>query len=118
MNARIASNILASRLRSLEARRIVSRRPEYSRVWASSKCELLGSDEAYVDSRLPGHKRRKINLIGMGVVERAADPDLAPNIPSPAHGFNPLCRSRPSSGHLARVFPAPTPDNVSLYSNM
>lgn len=49
---------------------------------------LRGSDEAYVDSRLPGHKRRKINIIGMGVVERAADPDLAPNIPLPAHGFN------------------------------
>lgn len=25
---------------------------------------LRGSDEAYVDSRLPGHKRRKINIIG------------------------------------------------------
>lgn len=50
--------------------------------------ELRGSGEAYVDSRLPGHKRHKINLIGMGVVEAADLPELQPNIPLPAHGFN------------------------------
>lgn len=50
--------------------------------------ELRGSEEAYVDSRLPGCKRKKINIIGMGVVERTADPDLQPNIPLPAQGFN------------------------------
>lgn len=49
---------------------------------------LRGSEEAYVDSRLPGCKRKKINIIGMGVVEGTADPDLQPNIPLPAHGFN------------------------------
>lgn len=50
--------------------------------------ELRGSEEAYVDSRLPGSKRKKINIIGMGVVERMDAPELQPNIPLPAHGFN------------------------------
>jgi mannose-6-phosphate isomerase-like protein (cupin superfamily) len=49
---------------------------------------LRGSNEAYVDSRLPGHRRRKINLIGMGVVESTSDPGVQPNIPLAAHGFN------------------------------
>ena len=49
---------------------------------------LQGSDEAYIDSRLPGHRRIKINLIGMGVVEAADKPELQPNIPLPAQGFN------------------------------
>ncbi len=49
---------------------------------------LRGSDEAYIDSRLPGHRRLKINLVGMGVVEAADKPELRPNIPLPAHGFN------------------------------
>lgn len=50
--------------------------------------ELKGSEEAFVDSRLPGHKRFKINIVGMGVVEAADKPELAPNIPLPAYGFN------------------------------
>jgi mannose-6-phosphate isomerase-like protein (cupin superfamily) len=50
--------------------------------------ELKGSEEAFVDSRLPGSRRKKINLIGTGVVERTDVPELAPNIPLPAHGFN------------------------------
>ena len=50
--------------------------------------ELTGSDEAFVDSRLPGHKRFKINLVGMGVVEATDKPELRPNIPLPAKGFN------------------------------
>ena len=50
--------------------------------------KLRGSSEAYIDSRLPGHQRRKINLVGMGVVEATDNPDLAPNIPAPAYGFN------------------------------
>jgi hypothetical protein len=49
---------------------------------------LRGSEEAFVDSRLPGHRRKKINLIGMGVVEATDKPDLMPNIPAPAYGFN------------------------------
>lgn len=50
--------------------------------------DLKGSDEAFVDSRLPGHKRFKINLVGMGVVEATDKPELQPNIPLPAKGFN------------------------------
>jgi len=50
--------------------------------------DLTGSDEAFVDSRLPGHKRFKINIVGMGVVEATDKPELAPNIPLPAKGFN------------------------------
>lgn len=49
---------------------------------------LRGSEEAFVDSKLPGARRFKINLVGMGVVEREDLPDLKPNIPLPAHGFN------------------------------
>ncbi|MCR0985174.1 cupin domain-containing protein [Roseomonas populi] len=49
---------------------------------------LRGSEEAFVDSSLPGARRFKINLIGMGVVEREDLPDLAANIPLPAKGFN------------------------------
>lgn len=49
---------------------------------------LRGSEEAFVDSRLPGARRFKINLIGMGVVEREGLADLKPNIPLPATGFN------------------------------
>jgi len=49
---------------------------------------LRGSEEAFVDSKLPGAKRFKINLVGMGVVERSGDDALRPNIPLPAVGFN------------------------------
>ena len=49
---------------------------------------LHGSEEAFVDSRLPGHRRFKVNLVGMGVVEATDNPDLRPNIPLPAKGFN------------------------------
>jgi mannose-6-phosphate isomerase-like protein (cupin superfamily) len=49
---------------------------------------LKGSEEAFVDSRLPGSRRKKINLIGMGVVERTDMPELLPNIALGAHGFN------------------------------
>jgi hypothetical protein len=50
--------------------------------------ELHGSEEAFIDSSLPGARRFKINLIGMGVVEREELPELRPNIALPAHGFN------------------------------
>ena len=60
---------------------------------------LRGSDEAYIDSRLPGHERLKINLIGMGVVEAADKPELQPNIPLPAHGFNlGMIQAEPGNG--------------------
>ena len=49
--------------------------------------DLKGSQDSYIDDHLPGHERFKINLIGMGVVE-ADRPELMPNIPLPAQGFN------------------------------
>ncbi|MDE0779820.1 MAG: cupin domain-containing protein [Alphaproteobacteria bacterium] len=49
---------------------------------------LRGSEEAFLDSRLPGHRRFKVNLVGMGVVEATDKPELRPNIPLPAKGFN------------------------------
>ena len=62
--------------------------PEEMETCVARFDKLHGSGEAYVDSRLPGHRRHKINLVGMGVVEAADNPELAPNIPLPAHGFN------------------------------
>ena len=62
--------------------------PEEMEACVARFDSLRGSGEAYIDSRLPGHRRHKINLIGMGVVEAADKPELAPNIPLPAHGFN------------------------------
>jgi hypothetical protein len=67
--------------------------PSSSTVEAMMKCvarfaELRGSEEAFVDSRLPGCRRRKINIVGSGVTERADVPELAPSIALPAHGFN------------------------------
>lgn len=49
---------------------------------------LRGAEEAFIDSRLPDCKRKKICIIGKGVVEKIGNPDLAPNIPLPAYGFN------------------------------
>jgi hypothetical protein len=49
---------------------------------------LQGSEEAFLDSRMPGAQRLKVKLIGMDVVERSSLPELRPNIPAPAPGFN------------------------------
>jgi hypothetical protein len=49
---------------------------------------LHGSEEALVDSQLPGAWRLNINLFGMGVVEQSNIPELRPNIPLPTLGFN------------------------------
>ncbi len=62
--------------------------PEEMETCVARFDSLHGSGEAYIDSRLPGHRRHKINLVGMGVVEATDKPELAPNIPLPAHGFN------------------------------
>ena len=60
--------------------------------------ELRGSKDSYIDDHLPGHQRFKINLIGMGVVE-AARPELMPNIPLPAKGFNlGMIQAEPGNG--------------------
>ena len=49
---------------------------------------LHGSEEALVDSQLPGARRLNINFFGMGVVGQSNIPDLRPNIPLPTLGFN------------------------------
>ncbi|HYZ41827.1 MAG TPA: cupin domain-containing protein [Stellaceae bacterium] len=46
-----------------------------------------GSDIAFLDQRIPAYQREIINIIGMGVTENVKDPDLAPKIKAPAHGF-------------------------------
>lgn len=49
--------------------------------------DMKGSQLAFIDQRIAGGEREIINVIGMGVVENLADPDLAPKIKAPAHGF-------------------------------
>jgi quercetin dioxygenase-like cupin family protein len=48
---------------------------------------VKGSDIAFMDQKIPAYRREVINLIGMGVVENVTDPDLAPKLKAPAHGF-------------------------------
>ena len=48
---------------------------------------VKGSDIAFLDRRIPAYRREIINIIGMGVTENVKDPDLAPKIKAPAHGF-------------------------------
>src|SRR5437763_11542838 len=48
---------------------------------------IKGSHLAFIDQRMPGGEREIINIIGLGVVENTDDPDLAPKIKAPAHGF-------------------------------
>lgn len=45
-----------------------------------------GSALCFMDQRIPGHEREMINLVGLGVTENEADPDLAPKVGA-AHGF-------------------------------
>lgn len=49
--------------------------------------DMKGSQLAFLDQRMPGGEREIVNVIGMGVVENTTDPDLAPKIKAPAHGF-------------------------------
>src|SRR6201998_3239189 len=48
---------------------------------------VKGSDIAFLDQKIPAYRREIINIIGMGVTENVKDPDLAPKIMAPAHGF-------------------------------
>ena len=48
---------------------------------------VKGSDIAFLDQKIPAYRREIINIIGMGVTENIKDPDLAPKIKAPAHGF-------------------------------
>ena len=50
--------------------------------------EMKGSDLAFLDQRIPAHKREIINVIDMSVVENVEDPALVPKIAAPAHGFS------------------------------
>src|ERR1700739_4124143 len=49
--------------------------------------EAKGSDIAFLDQRIPAYRREIINIIGTGVTENVTDPNLAPKIKAPAHGF-------------------------------
>jgi quercetin dioxygenase-like cupin family protein len=49
--------------------------------------QMKGSDIAFLDQRIPVYRREIINVIGMGVTENVRDPELAPKIKAPAHGF-------------------------------
>lgn len=54
----------------------------------SRASEMKGSPLAFLDMRLPGHRRENINIIGMNVTENVDDPALAPIIREPAFGFS------------------------------
>src|SRR3954451_322405 len=89
--------------------------PSSTSLEAMMKCvarfaELRGSEEAFVDSRLPGCRRRKINIVGSGVTERADLPALAPNTARPAHGSN-LGMIHCDPGN-ARALHRPKPEEV------
>ena len=69
--------------------------------------ELRGSEEAFVDSRLPGCRRRKINLIGSGVVVNVNDllwpkraPLVARMVGLMATEYVEPARARPVEFHL------------------
>ena len=49
---------------------------------------MKGSNLAFLDQRMPGHEREIIDVIGMGVTENVADPELAPKIAASCHGFS------------------------------
>jgi quercetin dioxygenase-like cupin family protein len=69
---------------------------------------LKGSDLAFLDQRIPGYQREIINIIGMGVVENLDDPDLAPKIAAPAHGFAVTYVRHTPKGHGAALHRHPT----------
>jgi quercetin dioxygenase-like cupin family protein len=69
---------------------------------------LKGSEIAFLDQRIPGYQREIVNIIGMGVVENVADPDLAPKIKAPAHGFAVTYVCNTPRGHGAALHRHPT----------
>jgi quercetin dioxygenase-like cupin family protein len=70
--------------------------------------DMKGSTLAFIDQRIPGYQREIINIIGMGVVENLADPDLAPKIRAPAHGFAVTYVRNTPKGHGAALHRHPT----------
>jgi quercetin dioxygenase-like cupin family protein len=69
---------------------------------------VKGSSLAFLDQRIPGYQREIINIIGMGVVENLDDPDLAPKIAAPAHGFAVTYVRHTPKGHGAALHRHPT----------
>ena len=69
---------------------------------------MKGSGLAFLDQRIPGYQREIINIIGMGVVENLDDPDLAPKIAAPAHGFAVTYVRHTPKGHGAALHRHPT----------
>jgi quercetin dioxygenase-like cupin family protein len=73
------------RLRGKPAPAVSAARMERDHVARLGRAK--GSDLAFLDQRIPAYRREIVNIVGMGVTENAADPDLAPKIKAPAHGF-------------------------------
>ncbi len=65
--------------------------------------EAKGSGLAFLDQRIPGFQREIVNLVGMGVTEAVADPNLAPKIAAPAHGFSLTYNRGMKKGHGAAL---------------
>ncbi|MBM3561472.1 MAG: cupin domain-containing protein [Alphaproteobacteria bacterium] len=81
----VAQETVDLRLRGRNVPRISAAAMEKSSV--ARVAAMKGSAIAFVDQRIPGHEREIIDVIGMGVTENAEDPNLAPKIATPAHGF-------------------------------
>jgi mannose-6-phosphate isomerase-like protein (cupin superfamily) len=69
---------------------------------------MKGSELAFLDQRIPGFQREIINIVGLGVVENMADPDLKPKIQAPAHGFAVTYVRHTPKGHGAALHRHPT----------
>jgi len=74
---------------------------ERERVARPAKAK--GSGLAFLDQRLPGFQREIVNLVGMGVTEAVQDPNLAPKIAAPAHGFSLTYNRDMKKGHGAAL---------------
>ena len=89
------------RLRGLPAPVVAVERMERENVARLDR--IKGSELAFLDQRIPGYQREIINIIGMGVVENTADPDLKPKIQAPAHGFAVTYVRNTPKGHGAAL---------------
>jgi quercetin dioxygenase-like cupin family protein len=70
--------------------------------------DVKGSEIAFLDQKIPGYQREIINMIGMGVVENVADPNLAPKIKAAAQGFAVTYVRNTPKGHGAALHRHPT----------
>jgi quercetin dioxygenase-like cupin family protein len=69
---------------------------------------MKGSELSFLYQSITGYQREIINIIGMGVVENMADPDLKPRIAAPAHGFAVTYVRHTPKGHGAALHRHPT----------